>query len=219
MSDQPFWINYDYDRRRADYTESRFAVYVRDRAPRFAETWDEILWEDGTVPFARLAWEVATGPVMSPPYACTHPRIRSAKIIRNEWDGSLGAAVCLVVPQPKPLSYLGVDGPPLVTPDYAVSEFGRPGAMWRDWPGEHSFARDTTLWYEPGGEDVCRGPFLLTSVELDFVMPQAQGRLSRPSESWADRRTLANEAAAAVEILVGELNRIVGPVLAKIEGE
>jgi len=154
---------------------------------------------------------------MSPPYVCLHPRIRSATIIRNEWDLSLGAAVQLVAPQPKPLRHLPVEGSPLAAPDVPTSPFGPAGTSWRDWPSEHSFTLDTTLSYEPSGQQVCRDPYLITTVELDFSMPCAQAALPVPAESWASGGLAEESARQVVEILVRELNRIVGPVLTRIE--
>ena len=218
MPDQPFWIDHEYDRDHAGTGNSRYGVYVRHRNHLFAETWDGSQYEDGAVPFARLAWEVATSPVMAPPYACMHPRIHSATIICNHWDGSLGAVVRIVIPQPKQLRFLAVDQrAPLCAPSQPASEFGPYGLHWRDWPSEHSFVHDATLWHEPTGEDVARDPYLFCTAELDFSMPLAQGRLASPSPSWAAPRQLENEADAAVRILVDELNRIVGPVLGKVE--
>jgi hypothetical protein len=193
-----FWIDHDYDRNHAG--DSRYAAYVRDRMPRFAETWDPDAWDDGTVPFACLAWEVANSPVMAPGYVRTHSRVLSGQVVRNDWDGSLGADVSLIIPQPAPLRHLRAAGL---------------GCNWRDWRSEYRFSGE---YYDyPSGEDVTQRPYLMCSARLCFPLPAAMTVLAKPGPVFAKPGVTEHFAAETVAVLVDEMNRIVGPVLAKIE--
>jgi hypothetical protein len=196
-----FWIDDEYDRDHSSDGVSRFGAYVRDRMRQFAEAWDGT-WDDGTVPFACTTWRTATSPVMAPGYVRMHPRVLSAQVIRNDWDGSLAADVHLITGQPEPLRYLPVDP-------------ASGSATWRDWPSEYSFSRDTDDYYEPTGEDVTRGAYLLASARLCATLPA--GRLSRPGPSWALPGAAEREAQYAVTVLVDVLNQVIGPVLHRIE--
>jgi hypothetical protein len=80
---------------------------------------------------------------------------------------------------------------------------------WRDWPSEWSFSTDRDVFYEPGTEELARDPYLLASVSLRFTVPQA----GLPEPGGADVDTCKR----AVAVMVRELNRIAGPVLACIE--
>jgi hypothetical protein len=195
-----FEIDAEYDREHSDDGVSRYGAYVRDRMSTFAESWTD--WDDGTVPFACTAWRTATGPVMAPGYVRRHQRILSAQIVRNEWDGSLAADVSLVIFQPPKLRFMR-----------AEHNMG----IWRDWPTEHDFGRDATVFLEPSGEDVIRSSYLMTSARLCFSMPDTQAALPLPAESWARGHVAEEAARQAVAILVRGLNEIVGPVLQQIE--
>jgi hypothetical protein len=190
-----FEIDTEYDQDHSDDGVSRYGSYVRDRMSAFAEAWDGT-WDDGTVPFACTAWRTATGPVMAPGYVRRHPRILSAQIVRNEWDGSLAADVSLITGWPSALLKL---------------------TAWYDWPSEHSFLSDREVFTEPSGEDVIRHQFLLPSARLCFSMPVAQAALPLPAESWARGHVVEEAARQAVAILVRGLNAITGPVLRRIE--
>lgn len=195
MAEQPFTIDSEYDQGHSDDGVSRYGSYVRDRMSAFAESWNGT-WDDGTVPFATTAWRTATGPVMAPGYVRRHPRILSAQIVRNEWDGSLAADVSLITGWPSALQKL---------------------TAWHDWPSEHSFFSDREVFMEPSGEDVVRHQFLMPSARLCFSMPEAQAALAVPHAGYARPGAAEAEAREAVAILVDALNEIVGPVLARIE--
>lgn len=197
---EPFWIDSEYDR---DYSNdgrsSRFASYVRQAMPSFAEAWDGSWDADGTVLFACAAWRTATSPVMAPGYVREHGRILSAQIVRNDWDGSLAADVSLVTGRPASLTR-GWGGPD----------------RWHDWPTEHPWGAGE-VFLNPSGEDVSQRQYLMTSARLCFPMPETQAALAVPHPGYAEPGVTEQEAREAVEILVDALNEIVGPVLRKIE--
>jgi hypothetical protein len=195
----PFWIDEEYDREHSDDGVSRYAAYVRDRMAEFAESWDGT-WDDGTVPFARTAWYVATTPVMAPGYVRMHPRVLSAQIVRNDWDGGLAADVSLSIPQPPHLRWMRSDND---------------RGLWRDWPTERQLDGRTTF-YEPTGQEVSSSHYLLGSARLCF--PMADDLLPttlRTSHHLPE--VVVNAAQTAVRVLVRQLNEIVGPVLKQIE--
>jgi hypothetical protein len=189
-----FWIDHDYDREHASDGVSRYGAYVRDGT---FEPWTD----DRAVELAEFAWRRATGPVMSPGYVRRHPPIRLARLERSSWDGSLLAMVDLVISQPEPLRYMPAgDGP----------------ARRRDWPAEFSFSTGHDQWYEPGGEDLARGRYLLCTASLRFTVPLTglatpPARLSTP--------LLVAQCRDTVAALVRTLNTIVSPVIARIEGD
>ena len=199
--DQPFWTDAEYDADHADCAGgSRYAAYVRDGN---FEPWTD---RDRHIELAAFAWRRATTPVMSPGYVRRHPRIATVQIERSDWDGSLVAMVDLLVPRPESLRHLSADG-------------GRP---WRDWPSEYSFGAGRTLWYEPSGEDLASGPYLLCTASLRFTVPS--GDLPQPPDTdlpnvrVRDAPALAEACKQSVEVLVRKLNAIVGPVIDCIEG-
>jgi hypothetical protein len=98
-----FWIDADDDRERASDGKSRYGAYVRHNRKGFAESWDGTWDEALPAHFAEQAWRVATSPVMAPAYVRYHPRILSARIEHNFWDGSLKGLVELITPWPQVL--------------------------------------------------------------------------------------------------------------------
>jgi hypothetical protein len=145
-----------------------------------------------------FAWQQATGPVMAPGYVRKHRRILSARLERSGWDGKLLACVDLLIPQPSSLRLPATDGE------------GR-ASYWRDWPVEPRTLFGGGNWYEPGGEELARGPYLLATASLRFAVPS--GDLPEPHSDGANVATCQRSVA----VVVRELNRITGPVLACIE--
>ena len=184
-----FWIDAGYDRENASDGKSRYAAYIRQA--KF-EPWTD---DDRHVELAVFAWRQATTPVMSPGYVRRHPRIASAALERSDWDGSLLAAVDLVIPQPPSLRYL---------------RSGDDRGYWRDWPSEHSFLSDADLWYQPGNDELARGRYLLCTASLRFTVPSA-GLAKAPEHDSGP--LLAAQCRDTVAALVRELNAVVGPVL------
>jgi hypothetical protein len=99
------------------------------------------------------------------------PTIKLARLERSRWGGELLAIVDLVMPQPPALRHLR-----------AGDERGH----WRDWPTAPAFSGED-VWYEPGGDEVARSPFLLCSARLRFAVPSAGLLRPRPdvaAERW-----------------------------------
>jgi hypothetical protein len=193
MSPAPtaFWVDQDYDRAHASDGISRYGAYLRDVA---FEPWTD---HDQAVEWAAFAWQRATGPVMSPGYVRYHPRVLAARLERSGWDGSLAAGVNLVSSWPEELKAAAVRG---------VRLGGRDG-YWQDWPAE--CLGSTVSYYEPSEADVGARPYLLATISLQFTLPSAA--LAEPPATSA---ALLSAGEQAVAVVVAELNRIVGPVLA-----
>jgi hypothetical protein len=95
------WIDPDYDRASASDGVSRYGAYVRDYA-RLFDPWQEA--PDGVttapVEFAMAAFQVATGPIMSPGYVRWHGRVCGYGVERSDHDGCLVVSVTLATPAP-----------------------------------------------------------------------------------------------------------------------
>jgi hypothetical protein len=194
MSRSPtaFWIDHGYDREQASDGVSRYGAYLRDAT---FEPWTD---QDQAVEWAVFAWRRATGPVMSPGYVRYHPRVVSAGLERSGWDGSLIAGVSLVSAWPEQLTRALV----------RAVRLGDRDGYWQDWPTEYR-GGETVSYYEPGEADIAARPYLLTTLSLQFTMPS--GALPPPPATPA---ALLSAGRQAVAVVVAELNRIVGPVLA-----
>ena len=193
MSSAPaaFWVDRDYDREYASDGTSRYSAYLRDAT---FEPWTD---KDQAVEWAVFAWQRATSPVMSPGYVRYHPRVLSAHLERSGWDGSLVTGVDLVSPWPDQLTKTLV----------RAVRLGEKDAYWQDWPTE--CRGDAISYYEPSEADVAARPYLLATLSLQFTVPSAG--LSEPPATSVD---LLSAGQQAVAVVVAELNRIVGPVLA-----
>ena len=184
-----FWVDAQYDRDNASDGVSRYGAYVRQAT---FEPWTD---EGRAVELAVFAWRRATPPVMAPGYVRRHPRILSARLERDDYEGSLVAAIEILTNAPSELRGARLPG----------------DGYWRDWPTEWSFGSDRDLFRDPSGEDLARGGrYMLGSVTLQFKMTSD---LPGPPAGGADVATCKE----AVEILVAELNVIVGPVIDRIE--
>lgn len=186
-----FWVDRDHDREYASDGISRYGAYLRGAA---FEPWTD---HDQAVEWAVFAWQRATGPVMSPGYVRSHPRVLAARLERSGWDGSLVAGVNLVSSWPEQLKTALAGG----------LRLGDRDAYWQDWPSEY-LGGDIISYHEPSEADVAARPYLLASVSLQFTMPSAA--LPEPPATSA---ALLSAGQQAVAIMVGELNRIVSPVL------
>jgi hypothetical protein len=184
------WVDRGYDRTYASDGISRYGAYLRDAA---FEPWTD---NDQAVEWAAFAWRRGTGPVMSPGYIRYHPRVLAAQLERSSWDGSLAAAVTLISPRPEELK----------TPQARGLKLGDREASWQDWPIK--CLGDTVSYYEPSEADVAARPYLLATVSLQFTVPSAA--LPDPPATSAALMSAGQQAV----VVVAELNRIVGPVLA-----
>jgi hypothetical protein len=187
-----FWVDRDDDRESASDGISRYGAYLRDAA---FEPWTD---HDQAVEWAVFAWRRATGPVMSPGYVRCHPRVlAAARLERSGWDGSLVAGVDLVSSWPEQVEAALATG----------LRLGGRDAYWRDWPTGYR-GGETISYYEPSEADVAAWPYLLATLSLRFTVPSAA--LPKPPATSA---ALLRAGQQAVEVVVAELNRIVGPVL------
>jgi hypothetical protein len=186
-----FWVDQDYDRAHASGGISRYGAYLRDAA---FEPWTD---HDQVVEWAAFAWRRATGPVMSPGYVRCHLRVLAARLERSSWDGSLAVAVTLISSWPEELK----------TPLARGLRLGGRDAFWQDWPIE--CLGGAVSYYEPSEADVAARPYLLATVSLQFTVPPAA--LPEPPAASA---ALLSAGQQAVAVVVAELNRVVGPVLA-----
>jgi hypothetical protein len=152
---------------------------------------------DQPVEWAAFAWRRATGPVMSPGYVRCHPRVLAARLERSSWDGSLAAAVTLISSWPEELK----------TPLARELKPGDREAYWQDWPIE--CLGDTVSYHEPSEADVAARPYMLATLSLQFMV-QSDALPEPPAAPAA----LLDAGRQAVAVVVAELNRIVGPVLA-----
>jgi len=198
MPDQPFWIDYEWDRDRASDGKSRYGAYVRGAMQEFQKTWDGTYETNLAGHFAELAWRTATGPVMSPPFADWHAPVMSVDLqVDYEAEGCpLIAVVTLATSQPRALAH-GYDGE----------------RHWRSWPYERSWTGDYPR--DPYGDEFARNCFALASLRLMFAIPAAR----LPDAPSAARRPgeVEHTARMAAEAVVAELNRAVIPVLTRIE--
>jgi hypothetical protein len=192
-----FRVDRDYDREQASDGTSRYGAYLRDAT---FEPWTD---NDQAVEWAVFAWRRATGPVMSPGYVHYHPRVLSARLERSGWDGSLAARVNLVSSWPEHLK----------TPLARAVRLGDQDASWQDWPTEY-YGGDTVSYYEPSEADIAARPYLLTTLSLQFTVPSA----ALPEPPAASTAPLS-AGQLAVDVVMAELNRIVGPVLAATVGD
>lgn len=188
-----FWVDGDYDREYADDGVSRYAHYVNQHPP--FTPWTD---NDQDVELAVFAWERATGPIMAPGYVRRHPRILAARLERNEWDGSLAAAVDLITGWP---AQLGQQPPPT-----------RPGHGWLSWPTENLFASNSIRYLDPSGKDLTKASYMLPSVSLRF-------NLATPALPWQPARAadFVTTCQEAVALVVSALNCAVDPVLEALE--
>lgn len=183
----PFVIGRDYDEEMASDAESRFAAYVRDAVAR-----DRYPWETGSTSaayeFADLAWRAATPPVMAPGYVRYHHRIRSARVYRSQWDGTLLASVAVATPPPAAIARL---------------------RGWGDWPTERQGDGEYAP-VDPYEQQIGRRGYALTVTHLEFPLPD----VALPAlPSSPDSPAVARTAAVAVGALVGALNDAVSPVI------
>jgi len=187
-----FWVDHDYDRDSASDGVSRYRAYLR----QYRDDIDEALSEDGPARFAVEAWRVANSPIMAPGYVRSHPRILSARVAFNAWDGTLTGRISLVTPWPSILQ--------------GAREW-RAGARWFDWPTIYT-PGDGDLYCDPSEQDLTRNSFLMASAEMAFPIPTIGLR-------WplADPVDVLSAAQDAVSILVSQLNHVVDPVLNALE--
>lgn len=186
-----FVFNDRQDRDRASDGVSRYGVYLR-RYPKLFASLDE----DGTVTsdpalFAAAAWQVATSPIMAPPYlGWTAERLQSVALTHSEVDSALIARVLFAVPRPSALA--------------SVAGFG-------DWDRGDRCNRG---YHIPDHDRLSRRPAMLTTTLLVFHIPAAE--LHTPADA-PERLTVA-DAKASVKRLAKLLDTRCAPVLVALDG-
>jgi hypothetical protein len=196
-STEPFWIEHEHDRTSASDGVSRFGHYVRQRIPGgFDECWDGTFETRLAERFAALAWQTATGPVMSPAYADWRSPVLSATF-GIDWEGGAEGLIAAVE--------VAAGWPPGL--HNARGRVG--GQSWSSWKRERSFGGEYLR--APYEDEVARGGhYALATVRLAFPVPA-----SLPAAPDAGHRHGEVEEAArqAVAALAGHLNRVAGPVI------
>ncbi len=208
----PYWIEAEYDADYAGPGGSRYGNYLTARTDLFADIDDD----DPTAAFAALAWQIGTGPVMSPPFIHHHPLIVSTVVRLSEWNLQLVAEVELATPTPAVLESLR-------SPDGAWYRRWRTDAFgYLDGVGDDDIAPPTprrvagkadAVETEPwaGGR-----PYLLNRTQLLVQLPPgAVPKVAKIPHDGPTREllTLAGESVAA---LVVALNREVAPILERL---
>lgn len=182
-----FRLDTEWDRDRADPgTPSRYGNYLRFEAETFEEIRKD--YDDPTVPFIALAWRVATGPVMSPPYVIYPRRVTHVQLERNDWDGSSILRVDLVTDRPQSLQ------------DAKTGD----GRWFRGWSTRYDGGLTAI-----DDRDVASAPYLLPRA--DVLVPVPVGTLPRVGTG-----ELLDDALAGVRAMVGLLNGGVGPLLDRL---
>ncbi|WP_067812297.1 hypothetical protein [Actinomadura kijaniata] len=151
-----FRLNEADDRDRASDRASRYGAYLRHHKHKFADFDDDQALTANPAEFTAAAWEVATGPIMSPPYLEWLPdRIRDIDTYFSEDDCSLIARVEIAVPRPPEL--LALRG-------------------WREWDRSAGFGYSG--YFTPEDRMLKHGPAMLTSTTLLLRVPDQA--LTRP---------------------------------------
>jgi hypothetical protein len=184
-----FWIDHEYDREHAEVGSSRYGEHVRREVAQFADSWGDI----APVTFACVAWRLSTPASLPPGYVRWHRRILDATCVRNAWDGGLTARVTLVSPLPAELTW--------------SRQWWRDRG-WRGWP--EMFGQ----FLQPSEQDISRSPHLRASLLVEAPLPL--GELPPAPPGPGD--DLDQTARRAVAVVVRELNELLTPVLAQIEG-
>jgi hypothetical protein len=197
-----FWTDDEHDRLAASDGVSRYGYYIRDRIPGgFEECWDGTFETRLTERFAALAWYTATSPVMTPAYARRRPPVLSTRFeldADGDSDGLI-AKVEVASPWPQALGrgYVG-------------------SRSWWPWPRDHSFSSDADYPRDPYGDEVTRGGYYALAT-LQLVFPVSPGLLPAVPGARHLRGEVEDTARQAVAALIGELNRVAGPVVAALE--
>ncbi|MEV4251590.1 hypothetical protein AB0J52_00320 [Spirillospora sp. NPDC049652] len=192
-----FWLDEDDDRDRASDRVSRYGAYLRQN-PHLFNPWGEGLDTD-PARFTAAAWQVATSPIMAPPYLrCRWDRLMSATILRAE-NGSALAHLELVTALPRQLDIPAVTG------------------GWNTWAHNRSLG----TYLEPSEEQMAKQPTLLPRTSL--VIPLPSVRLHKPDPALAEPRSErasdlpTEEAKCAVATLAALLNHRLAPIVSALE--
>ena len=189
-------IDDDYDRDRASNGNSRLGEYLRLNAGLFRDGWsDEPAPLRDPVEFAVHAWQVATGPIMSPGYVQTRPDLGAVTLHRDDYDGALYADVHVR------LLHSQIGG--------GAKRFPY---SWQDWESDRSPWGDTDYrgLEEPG--EVKR-PAVLASVVVRVPGREWTGLVTPTAY---EGRTITAEARETLDAVVRNLNVDAAPIVARI---
>ncbi|WP_369380359.1 hypothetical protein [Streptomyces sp. cg36] len=186
-------IDEQYDLDRASDGRSRYGVYLHQ------QNLGDWFWDDEIDPadFARFAWHVATGPIMSPAYVKTRPDLGPIRIVRAEDDG----APLVEVEVPLRHSALTREiRPPYRVGDWDYGPLDLDGGDYR----ALLIPRDET-----------KPALLITST---LRVPAGDWITHRPSGELKGE-ALVDDAKAAVTLLAAAINEKVGPTVAALLGD
>lgn len=195
MNSTAFRLDHGYDRDRADPdTRSRYGNYLNQHRATFEEI-VSFGYEDPSVDFATATWRIANGPIMAPPFVRSPRRVLSAAVQRSEWNGEAIIDVDLIANRPEKLAYATTTA----------------GAYYRDWPTD--FHGDYT---GIGDRDLVTSPYLLHRAQVLIQIPP--GTLPRITEVPTKGDLLLNQAYECLQVLIGVLNREIGPLIEQMDG-
>ncbi|MFH8520292.1 hypothetical protein ACH4CE_35515 [Streptomyces gelaticus] len=186
----------DYDREMVDSNaplDSRFGRYL---AQHMNDLWEE----DRTDPKAFLvwAWNVATGPIMSPGYVRIRPDLGSVRLTQSQEDGRL----LVQIETPVQHGQLAQG----VRPPYSAM---------RDWETDrYAYSSDGPSRLQ-APEDESKPALLLAAT---LRLPADDWKLHQPAGTWPVEELLIDDAKQAVAVAVAGINEIAGPRVAKLIG-
>jgi hypothetical protein len=175
------WVDADWDRSHASDGVSRYGAYLRSHTNLF-DPWhgqdapDGITRDPGE--FAVAAFEVATGPIMSPGYVCWHPRVLDHQVSYGDDPDPRRLVLKVTLATALPL-WLG-------SPWWSWTEY-----LGRDWsePDEDRHAALASL--------ALRWPLPVTSL------PQPTGPARPGQPNLADAKASVRALVAAINTTAG----------------
>lgn len=183
-----FVFNDADDRDRASDGVSRYGVYLRQYPRLFGDGDGAVTTDPGE--FAAAAWQVATAPIMAPPYlGWTAERVQSVTFTGSEDGAALIARVQVAVPRPAALA--------------EVRGFA-------DWDRGDRWNRG---YHTPADAALARRPAMLTSSLLLFEI--GAGELYVPLDA-PEALTVA-DAKASVRRLAELVTARMAPIMSAID--
>lgn len=179
-----FWPDEDYDREHACDGLSRFGAYLHSRHAGLFRHGGELVTD--RLRFAAAAWEIASAPIMAPPYVRSHPRVLFTV---PEWDDEQRLAMAV-----------GLAGP-------APAGAGELRERWHGWSIQH----DPDQWVAPFD---CDRLVVLSRVEVRVPIGRRVAAAGLPLPRYADGAVVTAVAKEAVVALCGVLNGNLAGLLA-----
>ncbi len=179
------WIDHEHDRASASDGISRYGAYLRQRADWFQDA-------DTPASFAAVAWQVATGPVMSPGLVRMRPDLHAVTVGFDEDDDRILSATVRV---PVPFRSW-----------HALS--GRIDHLVTDWQSGRSWDPDGPVYDEPRPSRDRRAVMITAAVRI----PINTGRLPVVNPGDCDPVSRVTATLAVAE-LVSQINAQAGPLV------